>query len=138
MNGLGFYLNASVYAYSTTHVSGGHVMSYTHPKLKADTFYVKTAVSRDGNFLACGSSENCVVLFPVAHVGANRQCQEAATLIRGHTKEVTGVAWTTEGNIVSGSDDLCVRTWREDQFQAQQLRELGEGEGKRWQHGWAE
>lgn len=59
-------------------------------------------------------------------------------LVRGHTQEVTCVSWTAEGNLVTAGDDCTVRCWREDDKEARQLRLAGEGQGRRWNCGWAE
>lgn len=45
-------------------------------------------------------------------------------LIHGHSKEVTSVAWSSEGNLITASDDFTVRCWREDAGEARQLRRL--------------
>lgn len=59
-------------------------------------------------------------------------------LVRGHTKEVTGVAWSTEGNLVSISDDFSVRCWRENgEWAASRLRTWTGGETERKDWGWA-
>ncbi|KAB8360834.1 hypothetical protein FH972_024568 [Carpinus fangiana] len=59
-------------------------------------------------------------------------------LIRGHSKEVTGVTWSSNGELVSISDDFRARVWREDANKARELRTQGEGEGRRWARGWAD
>ncbi|KAL9016586.1 MAG: hypothetical protein Q9185_006089 [Variospora sp. 1 TL-2023] len=59
-------------------------------------------------------------------------------LIRGHELEVTGLSWAHGGELVTVSDDCTARCWREDQSKARELRECGEGQGKRWECGWAE
>lgn len=65
--------------------------------------------------------------------------QHGSALIRGHDREVTGVTWTSEGNLVSVGDDFTARCWREGRRgEARSLRLGGEGEGKRWGRGWAE
>ncbi len=65
--------------------------------------------------------------------------QHGSALIRGHNREVTGMTWTTNGNLVSVSDDYTVRCWREDgDGKARDLRMGGEREGRRWGCGWAE
>lgn len=43
-------------------------------------------------------------------------------LIHGHTKEVTALAWSSEGNLVTASDDFTVRCWREDAKTARTIR----------------
>lgn len=45
-------------------------------------------------------------------------------LVRGHSKEVTSVAWSSEGNLITASDDFTVRCWREDRQEARRLRNL--------------
>ncbi|CAK3974335.1 related to WD40 repeat-containing L2DTL [Lecanosticta acicola] len=59
-------------------------------------------------------------------------------LVRAHNKEVTSLAWTTEGNLISVSDDFTARCWREDAQKARELRQGGEAGGGRWRSGWAE
>ena len=60
-----------------------------------------------------------------------------SALIRGHGREVTGLDWTTNGELVTVGDDYTVRCWREG-AQARDLRTGGEKEGRRWGCGWAE
>ena len=59
-------------------------------------------------------------------------------LIRGHSKEVTSVAWSTGGSLCTISDDFTARCWREDATRARELRKGGETEGRRWMCGYAE
>ncbi|KAL1957378.1 hypothetical protein VTO42DRAFT_6058 [Malbranchea cinnamomea] len=58
-------------------------------------------------------------------------------LIMGHRKEVSAVSWTNHGELVTVSDDLHARCWREGP-DARDLRLGGESEGRRWQCGWAD
>ncbi|KKY24571.1 putative wd domain protein [Diplodia seriata] len=59
-------------------------------------------------------------------------------LVRGHSKEVTGLTWTSEGELVTIGDDYTARCWREDREAARDLRIGGEVEGRRWNCGWAD
>lgn len=59
-------------------------------------------------------------------------------LIRGHEKEVTAVTWNYDGSLTTISDDFTVRCWREDDRVARNLRQDGEGQGRRWRAGWAD
>jgi len=63
--------------------------------------------------------------------------QNGTALVRGHQSEVTGLTWTHDGDLVTIGDDFSARCWREGP-QARELRTAGEGEGKRWNSGWAE
>lgn len=62
-----------------------------------------------------------------------------APLVRGHGKEVGALAWSSQGQLVTVSDDYLVRCWREDDAgaRARDLRVKGESEGRRWGCGWA-
>lgn len=62
--------------------------------------------------------------------------EHGTALVRGHDAEVTSVSWTRNGSLISVSDDFRVRRWKEG-IEARELRTGGEGEGKRWQCGWA-
>lgn len=65
--------------------------------------------------------------------------QHGSPLVRGHSREVTGLTWTQAGDLVSVGDDYTARCWREgDRGEARELRVGGEGQGKRWGCGWAE
>ncbi|KAL3478625.1 WD40-repeat-containing domain protein [Aspergillus californicus] len=57
-------------------------------------------------------------------------------LIEGHEKEVSGVSWTVDGELITVSDDYSARCWREGP-EARDLRAGGETEGRRWRCGWA-
>lgn len=59
-------------------------------------------------------------------------------LARAHSKEVTSLTWTTDGNLISVSDDFSARCWREDAQKARELRKMGEVGGGRWRSGWAQ
>ncbi|KAL3467865.1 WD40-repeat-containing domain protein [Aspergillus heterothallicus] len=60
-----------------------------------------------------------------------------AALIEGHKKEVSGVSWTVDGELVTVSDDYNARCWREGP-EARELRTCGENEARRWRSGWAD
>ncbi|KYG42999.1 hypothetical protein M433DRAFT_168266 [Acidomyces richmondensis BFW] len=117
--------------------------------------------------LAVGSSEECAIIFPTderhfSQRGQKHDCEECegvpsmskknskfsadtislpvhqgTALVRGHRKEVTSVAWTHGGELLTIADDYTARCWREDTAKARHLRNCGEGGGLRWGHGWA-
>jgi WD40 repeat protein len=64
--------------------------------------------------------------------------QHGTALVRAHTKEVTSLVWSHNGDLVSVSDDFTARCWRRDANRARELRLCGEGEGARWNSGWAD
>ena len=76
-----------------------------------------------------GLAGRLVDTIPVHHHGS--------ALIRGHQREVTGVCWNSEGELITAGDDFLVRCWREGS-EARDLRRGGEGDGRRWGCGWAE
>lgn len=149
-----------VYVYDTQHISNGPIHAYTHPRLHASTFYVKSAISRDGRLFSTGSSDGCPIVFPTdekyldkmlyprIHPEDSRASQISkavpvgygAALVRGYEKEVTDVTWTNGGDMVAISDDYLARCWRagESGEEAESMRDGGEDEGRRWGWGWAE
>ncbi|KAJ5690551.1 hypothetical protein N7462_004943 [Penicillium macrosclerotiorum] len=62
--------------------------------------------------------------------------QSGTPLVEGHQKEVTGVSWTVDGELISVSDDYSARCWREGP-EARELRSSSNVEGRGWQCGWA-
>ena len=63
--------------------------------------------------------------------------QTGTPLVEGHQREVSGVSWTADGELVTVSDDCSARCWREGP-DARDLRAGGETEGRRWHCGWAD
>lgn len=58
-------------------------------------------------------------------------------LVQGHCKEVTGVTWTTEGNLITTSDDFDTRCWRQDRDKACLLRTKTYRDAETYRCGWA-
>jgi WD40 repeat protein len=63
--------------------------------------------------------------------------EHGTALVGAHDKEVTSLAWTMDGALVSVSDDFSARCWREEADQARSLRTAGDFGGGRWRSGWA-
>lgn len=126
-----------IYAYSPAQVSEGPVHTYSDPRLMTRTFFVKISASRGCQYIAAGSSENAPVLFPVCD-NDGQATTSGTALVRGHQKEVTSLTWTSTSSLVTASDDFTIRKWSERPELAYRLQEDGEGEGRRWGHGWAE
>ena len=64
--------------------------------------------------------------------------RHGTALVQGHKSEVTGVAWSSAGELISVGDDFRARVWRENEMEARTLRTNGERGGARWAKGWAE
>lgn len=64
--------------------------------------------------------------------------EHGTALIRGHHKEVTSLAWSHDGDLVTLGDDFTARCWRDNGAEARRLRACGEGGGERWNCGWAD
>ncbi|RXN30754.1 denticleless-like protein [Labeo rohita] len=72
------------------------------------SFYVKSSVSPDDQFLASGSSDHHAYIWKISDP------KQAPMMLQGHSQEVTSVAWcpTDFTKIASCSDDNTVRIWR--------------------------
>ncbi|XP_024146611.1 denticleless protein homolog [Oryzias melastigma] len=72
------------------------------------SFYVKSSISPDDQFLASGSSDNHTYIWKISDP------QHPPMMLQGHSEEVTSVAWcpTDFTKIASCSDDHTVRIWR--------------------------
>ncbi|KAI9667405.1 MAG: hypothetical protein M1821_000220 [Bathelium mastoideum] len=95
-----------------------------------DDSLVLPSRSRQGRVTSASSSfSKSVSTVPIFDSGT--------ALVRGHQKEVTGLAWSHDGDLVTVGDDYVARCWREG-GRAQELREGGEVNGQRWECGWAD
>ncbi|CAN6281791.1 unnamed protein product [Urochloa humidicola] len=106
----GAYIAAScmdnrIYLYSVLHVNKGPVKVYTGSKI--ESFFVKSAISPDGNHILGGSSDGNVYLWQVD------QPEEDPIVLKGHEGEATSVDWCASevGMIATSSDDSTVRVW---------------------------
>nr|XP_061842707.1 denticleless protein homolog [Nerophis lumbriciformis] len=72
------------------------------------SFYIKSTISPDDQFLASGSSDNNTYIWKISDP------TYAPMMLQGHSEEVTSVAWcpTDFTKIASCSDDHTVRIWR--------------------------
>lgn len=60
-------------------------------------------------------------------------------LVRGHSREVTDVSWSLDGDLVTASDDYLVRRWETRlRDKARHFRTIGEFGGERHMAGWAD
>lgn len=124
------------------------------PDLRIDSFYVRGAVRRATperpELLAVGSSLRAPILFDTDERRFRREAPSfrdsmpgvpvyacGVPLVRGHTAEVVGVAWTHEGSLVSVGDDFHVKIWREDAAEAARLRGMSSNDPQTFGKGWA-
>lgn len=107
----------------------GPLYGLRNKRLTTSSFYIRSSIRKATNahdeLLAVGSggAANGPVVFGTdekmlrqSTVQKNEgfPIYETGTWLRGaHTAEVTGVAWTSEGELVNLSDDGTARVWRE-------------------------
>ncbi|XP_076024090.1 denticleless protein homolog [Genypterus blacodes] len=74
------------------------------------SFYVKSTISPDDQFLASGSSDHHTYIWKISDP------KSPPVILQGHSQEVTSIAWcpTDFTKIASCSDDNTVRIWRLD------------------------
>ncbi|MED6270698.1 hypothetical protein CHARACLAT_013042 [Characodon lateralis] len=72
------------------------------------SFYVKSTISPDDQFLASGSSDNHTYIWKISDP------EHPPMMLQGHNEEVTSVVWcpTDFTKIASCSDDHTIRIWR--------------------------
>lgn len=122
----------------------GPVYGFRHPELRVSSFFVKCALRPAMNdkseLVATGSTDGAPLLFPTNKrdfptplpATASDECPiyELGTALKGgHRSEVSSLSWTSEGNLVSASDDVTVRCWREDREEARSLRQYNREPG---------
>ncbi|EJD01031.1 WD40 repeat-like protein [Fomitiporia mediterranea MF3/22] len=86
--------------------------AYTHRHMATNSFYVRTAVSPCGRWLASGGANGSAFLFDVGADRSDKLCMEGVEL-RGQDGEVGGVDWA-DGALATCADDGTVRIWRPD------------------------
>ncbi|CAD0013067.1 unnamed protein product [Aureobasidium pullulans] len=141
----------------------GPLYGFRHPMFKSTSFYVKSALrpatSSHPEMLAkkspqpsSGTSTPTIeqdgASGPRSRTGSAAKLEDTSlpiynqgtALIRAHGRsEVTGLAWSTEGELVTLGDDFTARCWRDnDRNAAKGMRICGEGQGARWGWGWAD
>ncbi|KAG9344645.1 hypothetical protein JZ751_010330 [Albula glossodonta] len=95
---------------------------------KNSSFYVKSCVSPDDQFLASGSSDHQAYIWKIS----DPKC--TPMMLQGHSQEVTSVAWcpTDFTKIASCSDDNTVRIWRLDRGADGSKSSIGEANLVGW------
>lgn len=99
-------MDHNIYCYNLGVYATEPLISYTG--LTNSTFYIKSSLSPDGQYLISGSSDEKAYIWNV------KESKPLLTLV-GHTVEVTCVAWGRINNdirIVTCSDDARHKIWR--------------------------
>ncbi|CAO1420615.1 unnamed protein product [Diamesa hyperborea] len=104
-------MDSNIYCYNISSYSKDPVMTYTG--LQNNTFYIKSCLSPDGNYLLSGSSDEKAYIW-------NLKNPQPMIALTGHNFEVTCVAWSQHQNnldggnmcVVTCSDDACHKIWR--------------------------
>ncbi|KAF9977313.1 hypothetical protein BGZ65_007451, partial [Modicella reniformis] len=108
-----------IYMFNTTRL-GSPVEQFGGSGFTCSSYYIKTSVSPDGNYIAAGSCNDLYVW------EVNRPHRKPL-IFHGHEREVTGVDWAQDignGTQLSGcSDDATVRTWKPNKELVQECRE---------------
>ncbi|QIW94507.1 hypothetical protein AMS68_000025 [Peltaster fructicola] len=127
---------------------------------------LRKATPEHEELLAVGSQDKCAVVFSTDERTLRSQAKRAkqdrqiarpswlnstteacpveifenvgTPLVRGHSFDVTTLAFAHSGELVTNGDDHRVRCWRQNQKLARHLRQCGEGQGQRWGCGWAD
>ncbi|KAJ8269858.1 hypothetical protein GJAV_G00107610 [Gymnothorax javanicus] len=89
---------------------------------KNSSFYVKSCLSPDDQFLVSGSSDHHAYIWKVSDP------KSTPMMLQGHSQEVTSVAWcpTDFTKIATCSDDNTVRIWRLDRGADGMMSSLGQ------------
>ncbi|XP_072383447.1 protein lethal(2)denticleless [Diabrotica undecimpunctata] len=96
-------LDNTIYCYNVGTYSNKPIIEYTGHQ--NSTFYVKSCLSKNGEYLISGSSDENAYIW-------NTKISEPIVKLTGHTAEVTCVAWCTQNMVVvTCSDDMTHKIW---------------------------
>ncbi|XP_056629745.1 protein lethal(2)denticleless isoform X1 [Diorhabda sublineata] len=96
-------LDNTIYCYNVGTYNSEPIMYYTGHQ--NSTFYVKSSLSKNGDYLISGSSDDNAYIW-------NTKISEPIVKLTGHTAEVTCVAWCTKNMVVvTCSDDMSHKIW---------------------------
>ncbi|GMI67083.1 hypothetical protein like AT3G27640 [Hibiscus trionum] len=106
----GVFLTAScmdnrIYLYNVLQLDKGPIQTFSGCRI--ESFYVKAAISPDGDQILSGSSDGNAYTWKVNKV------QAEPISLRSHHGEVTAVDWSPSeiGKIATAADDFTVRLW---------------------------
>lgn len=104
-------MDSNIYSYNISTYSKDPHMVYSG--LQINSFYIKSCLSPDGDYLLSGSSDEKAYIW-------NLKNPKPMVALSGHNYEVTCVAWSHHQNNLDGgnmclvtcSDDACHKIWR--------------------------
>lgn len=99
-------LDNTIYCYNLQTYNPEPVMKYVGHQ--NSTFYIKSSLSQDGNYLISGSSDENAYIW-------NTNQSNPLVRLTGHNAEVTCVAWCQRNDsttLVTCSDDMSHKIWR--------------------------
>lgn len=113
--------------------------NYTKETMSTTSFYIRTAISPCGRWLACGGTgpKGKAFLYDVGNAARPLQSRSAVEGVEltGQLGEVGAVDWA-EDMLATCADDGTVRVWRANLEVERQCRE--QPEEKHWDWCWAE
>ncbi|GLE09833.1 hypothetical protein PINS_up021747 [Pythium insidiosum] len=89
----------------------------------ANSFYVKSCFSPDGDFITSGSGDGIVYLWDAATRHSTRDVRTPVLALKAHGCEANGVAWHRSDftRLATCSDDGTVRLWTPDRRREQRV-----------------
>lgn len=106
-------MDNNIYCYNISTYEKEPLMVYSGPSFHIKSFYVKSCLSPDENYLLSGSSDDNAYIWNIKN-------SKPLAALTGHNYEVTCVAWSQHQNNLDGgnsclvtcSDDACHKIWR--------------------------
>ncbi|KAI5120503.1 hypothetical protein M0805_000088 [Coniferiporia weirii] len=107
--------------------------AYAHRHMATNSFYVRTAVSPCGRWLASGGAGGSAFLFDVAAGNSGEELSVRGVELKGQEGEVGAIDWA-DGALATCADDGTVRIWRPDVERHRTCTE--QPEEARWDWSW--
>ncbi|RUP44333.1 WD40-repeat-containing domain protein, partial [Jimgerdemannia flammicorona] len=110
-------LDNQIYMYDAHHL-GKPTARFGHDRFHCASFYIKTAISPDDQFIASGSADHSLAVWEI------ERPDRPPVFFKGHTNEVTSVGWCRRDlfQLATCSDDATVRVWNMDSASAEKYR----------------